>query len=183
MAQIKDAALAHELKRWMRPNAHRFVRPAGGASCARASRRITPSRCMSGSTGRTSCGMTSEGGRMRVVADERQAGKKARMIKSPPAQSLHSIILARQKLGILPQSLRQALTLMLRRLNSARLAGKAMDTTTFQEQWHEIERYRMRLGRCLKKQKPVRYSILAVINGMRSTEFTAKLLMTCSRNT
>jgi hypothetical protein len=27
MAQIKDAALAHELKRWMRPDAHRFVRP------------------------------------------------------------------------------------------------------------------------------------------------------------
>jgi hypothetical protein len=27
MAQIKDAALAHELKRWMRHDAHRFVRP------------------------------------------------------------------------------------------------------------------------------------------------------------
>jgi hypothetical protein len=27
MAHFKDAALAHELKRWMRPDAHRFVRP------------------------------------------------------------------------------------------------------------------------------------------------------------
>jgi hypothetical protein len=27
MAHFKDAALEHELKRWMRPDAHRFVRP------------------------------------------------------------------------------------------------------------------------------------------------------------
>jgi hypothetical protein len=27
MAEIKDAAREHELKRWMRPDAHRFVHP------------------------------------------------------------------------------------------------------------------------------------------------------------